>query len=102
MPCSSSPPCCPGSSSPALSESSGSLIGNANLISKVYFPRLIIPGSAVITALVDFLITLGLMALLMLWYRVAPDWRLLTVPLFMALACGAALGGGLWLCAFNV
>jgi lipopolysaccharide transport system permease protein len=82
-----------------LSESSASLIGNANLISKVYFPRLIIPAGSVITALVDFLITLGLRPLLMLWYRFIRDWRLLTVPLFMALACGAALGAGLWLCA---
>ncbi len=71
-------PSCRGSSSPtALAESSGSLIGNANLISKVYFPRLIIPGAAVVTALVDFLITLGLLAVLMAWYGVAPGWQLL-------------------------
>jgi lipopolysaccharide transport system permease protein len=55
----------------------------------------------VITALMDFLITLGLMALL-LWYRFAPDWRMLTVPLFMGLACGAACGAGLWLGALHV
>src|SRR3954470_5864745 len=69
--------------STALSESSNSLINNANLISKVYFPRLIIPAGSVITAFVDFLITLGLMAVLMLWYRFLPDWRLLMLPLFV-------------------
>jgi lipopolysaccharide transport system permease protein len=88
--------------STALSESSNSLIGNANLISKVYFPRLIVPAGAVITSLVDFLITLGLMALMMLWHGFLPDWRLLTLPLFMALAFAAAFGAGLWLCALNV
>src|SRR6059058_2352434 len=88
--------------STALSESSNSLIGNANLISKIYFPRLIVPAGSVITAFVDFLITLGIMAALMAWYRFAPDWRLLTLPLFVALAFGAAMGVGLWLCALNV
>jgi lipopolysaccharide transport system permease protein len=86
----------------AMSEASGSLIGNANLISKIYFPRLIIPAGSVITSFVDFLITLGLMALLMVWYRFAPDSRLLALPLFMFLAFGASFGIGLWLCALNV
>src|SRR5712691_11602800 len=72
--------------STALTESSGSLIGNANLISKVYFPRLIIPWAAVATAFVDFLITLGLLTALMLWYRVAPGGQLLALPLFVLLA----------------
>jgi lipopolysaccharide transport system permease protein len=88
--------------STALSESSNSLIGNANLISKVYFPRLVVPAGAVITSFVDFLITLAMMAALMLWYGFAPDLRLLTLPLFIALAFGAAFGAGLWLCALNV
>lgn len=88
--------------STALGESSNSLVGNAGLISKVYFPRLIVPAGSVITSLADFLVTLGLMALLMLWYGFAPDWRLLTLPLFTALAFGAAFGAGLWLCALNV
>jgi len=88
--------------STALSESSNSLIGNANLISKVYFPRLIVPAGSVITSFVDFLITLGLMALMMVWYGFLPDWRLVTLPLFVALAFGAAFGAGLWLCALNV
>ena len=85
--------------STALSESSNSLIGNANLISKVYFPRLIVPAGSVITSFVDFLITLGLMVLMMIWYRFHSDWKVLTLPLFMIIAFGAAFGSGLWLCA---
>ncbi len=88
--------------STAMSESSNSLISNANLISKIYFPRLIVPAGSVITSFVDFLITLGLMALMMLWYRFAPDLRILTLPIFMALAFAASFGIGLWLCALNV
>jgi lipopolysaccharide transport system permease protein len=88
--------------STALSEASNSLIGNANLISKVYFPRLIVPAGSVITSFVDFLITLGLMAGMMVWHGFLPDWRLLTLPLFVALAFGTAFGAGLWLCALNV
>jgi lipopolysaccharide transport system permease protein len=88
--------------STALSEASNSLIGNSNLISKVYFPRLIVPAGSVITSFVDFLITLGLMAGMMVWYGFLPDWRLLTLPMFMALAFGSAFGAGLWLCALNV
>src|SRR5437667_4083317 len=68
----------------ALSESSNSLIGNANLISKIYFPRLIVPAGSVITSFVDFLITLTLMAALMVWYRFLPDWRIVTLPIFLA------------------
>ncbi len=86
----------------ALSEASNSLIANANLISRVYFPRLIVPAGAIITSLVDFVIALALMAALMFWYRFQPDWRLIALPLFIALGCGAALGAGLWLCALNV
>ena len=86
----------------AMSEASNSLIGNANLISKIYFPRLIIPAGSVITSFVDFLITLGLMALMMVWYQFMPDFRLLALPLFTLLACGASFGIGLWLCALNV
>src|ERR1019366_8530989 len=86
----------------AMSEASNSLIGNANLISKIYFPRLIVPAGSVITSFVDFLITLGLMALLMVWYQFMPDWRLLLLPAFMLLAFGASFGIGLWLCAVNV
>src|SRR5690349_4980269 len=88
--------------STALSESSSSVVGNANLISKVYFPRMIVPAGSVITSFVDFLITLGLMALMMLWYGFLPDWRLITLPIFIVLAFGSAFGAGLWLSALNV
>jgi lipopolysaccharide transport system permease protein len=86
----------------ALSESSNSLISNANMISKVYFPRLIVPGSAVIVSLVDFLISFAVLVLLMAWYRYLPDWRIVTVPLFLLLALVASLGFSLWLSALNV
>jgi lipopolysaccharide transport system permease protein len=86
----------------ALSEASNSLIGNANLVSKVYFPRFIVPASSVITSFVDFLINCGLLGLLMAWYRFVPDARLATLPLFILIAFGAALGTGLWLAALNV
>jgi lipopolysaccharide transport system permease protein len=88
--------------STALSESSNSLILNANLVSKVYFPRLIVPGASVITSFVDFLISFAILVVMMAWYRYWPDWRVLSLPLFMALASGAAMGAGLWLCALNV
>lgn len=86
----------------ALSEASNSLIGNANLISKVYFPRLIIPASSIITSFVDFLISGVILAGLMVWYQFIPDWRILTLPLFIAIAFAAAMGFGLWLTALNV
>ena len=86
----------------ALSESSNSLIGNASLISKVYFPRMIVPAGSVITSLVDFLISFGILVLMMAWYQFWPDWRIVSLPLFIALAFGSAMGAGLWLCALNV
>ena len=86
----------------SLSEASGSLVLNSNLISKVYFPRLIIPAAAVITGLVDLIISGGLLVVLMLWFHFAPDWRLLTLPLFTLMAFLAALGPGLFLTALNV
>ena len=86
----------------AMSEASSSLIGNSNLISKVYFPRLVVPAGAVITSFVDFLITLGLLALTMIYFRFLPGWQLAALPLFMLLAFGAAFGIGLWLSALNV
>jgi len=86
----------------ALSESSGSLVGNANLISKVYFPRLIIPTSAVITSFVDFLISGIILVGLMIWYQFAPCWRIFTLPIFIGIAFAAAMGAGLWLTALNV
>jgi len=86
----------------SLSEASNSLINNANLISKIYFPRLIIPASSVITSFVDFLISGGILLLLMVWYQFLPGWRVLTLPLFVGIAFAASMGCGLWLTALNV
>ncbi|MFN8625582.1 MAG: ABC transporter permease [Candidatus Binatia bacterium] len=88
--------------STSLSAASQSLVGNANLISKVYFPRMIIPAGAVITSFADFLISFGILAALMVWYRFWPDWRMLTLPLFVAIAFLAAIGPGLLITALNV
>ena len=85
-----------------LSEASNSLIGNERLISKVYFPRMIIPASSVITSLVDFLISLGLMFGLLIWYGVVPSANLVFLPLFIILAFIASFGVGLWLTSLNV
>lgn len=86
----------------AMSEASNSLVLNANMLSKIYFPRLIVPASAVIVAFIDLLISLVIMAVLMAWFHVMPTWRLLTLPLFTAMALAAALAAGLWLAALNV
>lgn len=86
----------------ALSESSVSLIGNASLISKVYFPRLIIPTAAVITSFIDFLISFVILIGLMIYYQYAPSWNIVFLPLFLAIAFLASIGPGLWLTALNV
>lgn len=86
----------------ALTECSNSLIYDANLISKVYFPRLIVPASSVIVGLVDFLISSIFLVAIMAWYQFVPDWRILLLPLFTLIAFAAALGGGLWFAALNV
>src|SRR3982751_4622907 len=86
----------------SLTEGSGSLIGNANLISKVYFPRLIVPASAVIVSFVDFAISMGLLAILMIWYHVWPSWTIFALPLFTLMALLASGGAGTWLAALNV
>jgi lipopolysaccharide transport system permease protein len=86
----------------ALSECSNSLISNANLISKVYFPRLIVPASAVIVSFVDFMISGMILLGLMAWYNFVPSWRMLTLPLFIGIAFAASMGAGLWLAALNV
>ena len=85
-----------------LSEASGSLIGNANLISKVYFPRLVIPTATVMVALVDFLINLMMLAILMIWMGFLPGWRIVFLPAFILLAVLAGLGPALWITALNV
>ena len=86
----------------ALAECSNSLISNANLISKVYFPRLIVPASAVIVSFVDFLVSGMILLALMAWYNFVPSWRILTLPLFIGIAFAASMGAGLWLAALNV
>jgi homopolymeric O-antigen transport system permease protein len=86
----------------AFSSSGDSLVGNAGMISKVYFPRLVIPASAVIVSFVDFLISGLILVGLMIWYGFAPSLRMFTLPLFMLVAFAAALGAGLWIAAFNV
>lgn len=86
----------------SLAECSNSLIDNANMLTKVYFPRLVVPASAVIVGLVDFLISFAIMVLLMAWYGFVPDWRIITLPLFLGFAFFASFGFGLWFAALNV
>jgi lipopolysaccharide transport system permease protein len=86
----------------SLSESSNSLIMNATMLTKIYFPRMIIPASAVIVSMVDFLISFAILVVLMLWYRFIPNWRFFTLPFFLMLAFLASFGFGLWLAALNV
>ena len=88
--------------SSSLSESSSSLIANPNLISKIYFPRLIVPASSIITSFVDFLISFAILGFIMFWYGFWPDWHFVALPFFVALAFAAAMGPGLWLCALSV
>lgn len=86
----------------SLSECSSSLVSNSNLISKVYFPRLIVPTSSVIVSLVDFMISGIILLGLMAWYNFIPDWRILTLPLFILIAFASSMGVGLWLSALTV
>jgi lipopolysaccharide transport system permease protein len=85
-----------------LTQSSNSLVGSSNLITKVYFPRLLIPIGSVLATLVDFFLAFGLLLGMMAWYHVAPTWNMLYLPLFLALALTTSLGVGLWLSALNV
>ena len=88
--------------SSALAEASNSLISNSNMISKIYFPRLVIPASAVIVCFVDFLISAAILAGFLLWYHDPPSWRVLLLPGFTLLAFLASFGISLWLAALNV
>lgn len=88
--------------SSGFSGAGDSLIGNAGMISKVYFPRLVIPASAVIVSFVDFLISLVILVGLMIWYGFAPNLRMFALPLFFIIAFAAAMGAGLWIAALNV
>jgi len=86
----------------SLSECSNSLISNANLLSKVYFPRLVVPTSAIVVSFVDFMISGIILLALMAWYNFVPTWRILTLPLFIGVAFAASMGAGLWLASLNV
>ena len=88
--------------SSALGGAADSLIGSANLIGKVYFPRIIIPAATIVTALIDFLISLVILVAVMLWYRFVPGWQILLLPVFVVLAVLASLGPGLWITALNI
>jgi len=88
--------------STGLSEASNSLVNNANLISKVYFPRLIVPTASVVVALVDFLISFSILVLMMAWYQFLPGWQILVLPIFLLLAFFASVGPALWITALNV
>lgn len=88
--------------STAFSESGNSLLGNANMISKVYFPRLVIPASAVIVCFVDFLIAALILVAAMFWYGYTPGPEIFALPIFVFLAFVTALGAGLWVAALNV
>jgi lipopolysaccharide transport system permease protein len=87
--------------SSALTDAGNSLVNNSELVSKVYFPRLIIPVSAVVVNLVDLLIAGVVLAGLFVWYGLIPDWRIITLPLFLALAVAIAVGAGLWFAALT-
>jgi len=88
--------------SSALSEASGSIVGNAAMVGKVYFPRLLIPLAAIGGTLADFLVSFALLLPLMAWYRYLPGWQALLVPAFVLLALVASVGPGIWLTALNV
>jgi lipopolysaccharide transport system permease protein len=88
--------------STALSESGSSLITNSNLISKVYFPRLVVPASSVITSFVDFAIASAFTVLLMVWYRFMPPVNIMVLPVFVLLTFAASFGAGLWIAALMV
>ena len=88
--------------STGLSEGSNSLINDANLITKVYFPRLIVPTARVVVAFVDFLISFFILVLLMAWYEFLPDWRVVILPLFALFAFFASIGPALLCASLNV
>lgn len=86
----------------ALSRCTLSLVGNANLITKVYFPRLIVPASAVISGIIDFAIAFVFLLGIMLWFNIVPTWDAIALPIFLLLTLITALAVGLWLSALNV
>lgn len=88
--------------STSFSDASNSLITNTNMLTKIYFPRLIIPASTVIVNVVDFLISFVILIGLMLWYHFVPPWQIVFLPLFLVLAFFTSMGAGLYIAALNV
>lgn len=88
--------------SSSLMESSNSLISNSHIITKVYFPRIIIPASTIIVSFADFMISSFILCLIMVWYKYMPDWRILVLPVFLFLSSVTSFGIGLWLSSLNV
>lgn len=88
--------------SSALTAAAGSLVANSSLISKIYFPRMIIPAASVVTSFVDFLVSFVILVGMLVWFQHLPDWRILTLPLFAAMAFAVATGLGLFFAALNV
>jgi len=86
----------------SLGEASTSIISNANMLTKVYFPRIVIPATSIIVSLMDLLISFVMLFFLMAWYGFTPGVRAFTLPLFLILACAASFGVSLWLSALNV
>ena len=86
----------------AFADAGNSLVGNSSLISKIYFPRLLVPASTLAVSFVDFSISLAILAVLMIWHQYVPDLRVLAMPLFVLLALTASLGAGLWMAALTV
>ena len=85
----------------SLADTSNSMLSNAGMISKVYFPRLIVPASSIVVSLVDFCITFCLLLVIMFWFDVMPTWRMSLLPVLLLLALATALGAGLWFAALN-
>ena len=88
--------------SSALTGAADSMISSSQLVGKVYFPRMIIPVATVVTALIDFLVSLSILIAVMIWYRFAPGWPILLLPAFVVLALLASIGPGLWIAALNL
>ena len=88
--------------SSSVSESSNSLVDNTQLITKIYFPRIIIPISSVVTSFIDFLVSFAILILLMIYYQFAPSWNIIFLPVFLLIAFLTATGVGLYITALNV
>jgi lipopolysaccharide transport system permease protein len=85
-----------------LSSSSNSLISNQNMIAKIYFPRIILPTTAMVVSLIDFLISFSILVSMLVWYNLYPGWKILTLPFLLVLASLTSLGAGYWISAMNV